>query len=91
LDEVHKRLLARHRVYLLRAAFDATGRGVVLGVVVACRVVLYIPAVVLLVKGREEDAVEPGLEVLVEEPATLLLFAVQPWEEEVERDVLEAD
>jgi len=49
------------------------------------------PAVVLLVDGREEDAVKPGLEVAIKEPAALLLLAVELWEEEVERDVFEAD
>jgi hypothetical protein len=53
--------------------------------------VLHIPAVVLLVDGREEDAVKQGLEVAIEDPAALLLLAVEPWEEETERDVFKAD
>jgi hypothetical protein len=79
------------RTLLPRAALDAPGRGVVPGVVVACRVVLHIPAVILLVDCREEDVVKPGLEVAIKEPTALLLLAVEPWEEEVERDVFEAD
>jgi hypothetical protein len=57
-DEVHDGLLARHHVHLLRAALDTPGCGVVLGVVVASRVVLHIPAVMVLVEGREDDVVK---------------------------------
>jgi hypothetical protein len=59
--------------------------------VVAYRVVLHVAAVVLLVEGREEDMVEPGLEVTIKELAALLLLTVQPWEEDIDRDVLKAD
>jgi hypothetical protein len=59
--------------------------------VVAHRVVCHVTTVVLLVEGREEDVVKPGLEVTVKELAALLLLVVQPWEEDIDQDVLEAD
>lgn len=90
-DKVHDSLLAGRWVHLPRAALDTVGSGVVLSMTVAPRVVLYIITVVVLVDGKEEDVVEQGLEVVIQEPAAPLFLAVKPGEEEIKRDIFKAN
>lgn len=84
-------LLAGYYVNLAGSALNPPRSRVVLAVLKAPRVVLKGPTIVELIDGREEYLIKPCFKVSIKEPATLLLFPVEPGEEEIEGYILKAN
>jgi hypothetical protein len=74
---MHKKLFPRHCVYLPASSFYAVGSRVAFPMLITKWIMLGLGTHIMLVNGREKNAIRPCFTVIIQNTATLMTLLVK--------------